>query len=55
MYQCLVSKRRPGPRVAMRWWEQEVLDLEGIRKAPREADHTEGEEQMDRTETVTDN
>ena len=24
---CLVEKQRPGPRVAMRWWEQEGLDL----------------------------
>ena len=22
---CLVTKRRPGPRVAMQWWEQEGL------------------------------
>ena len=28
---CLAAKRRPGPRVAMRWWEQEGLDLEGMR------------------------
>ena len=24
---CLAVKRRPGPRVAMRWWEQEGLNL----------------------------
>ena len=28
---CLAAKRRPGTRVEIRWWEQEGLDLEGIR------------------------
>ena len=27
---CLATKRRPVERVAMRWWEQEGLDLEGM-------------------------
>ena len=53
---CLAVKRRPGPRVAMRWWEQEVLDLEGARTAAQEAEQTEGEEEeTDGTETATDN
>ena len=26
---CLATKRRPGPIVAMPWWEKEVMDLEG--------------------------
>ena len=38
----LAAKERPGPRVAMRWWEQEGLDLEGMRKASWEADQMEG-------------
>ena len=29
---CLAAKQRSGPRVEIRWWEHEVLDLEGIRK-----------------------
>ena len=40
----------------MRWWEQEVLDLEGERTAAQEAERTEGEEkETDGTETATDN
>ena len=50
---CLAAKRRPGPRVEMRWREQEGLDLEGMRAAAREAEETEGEEETDGTETVT--
>ena len=38
----------------MRWWEQEGMDLEGVRTAAREAERTEGGEDMDGTETVTD-
>ena len=49
MYLCLAAKRRLGPRVAMWWWEQEGLDLEGMRTAAREAEET------DRTETATEN
>ena len=39
---CLSAKPRPGSRVNMWWLEQEPLDLEGMRTAAREADHTEG-------------
>ena len=39
---CLAAKRRPGPRVAIRWWEQEGLDLEGMRTAAWEAERMEG-------------
>ena len=46
---CLEVKRRPGTRVTMRWWEQEDLDLEGMRTAYRETDRTEGEEDTDGT------
>ena len=45
---CLAVKRRPRPRVEMRWWEQEGLDLEGMRTAARETKEAEGKE------TVTD-
>ena len=51
---CLAAKRCPGPRVATLWWEQEGLDLEGMRTAAREAEQTEGEGEMDKTETATD-
>ena len=30
---CLAEKQRPGKMVEMRWWEQEGLDLEGMRTA----------------------
>ena len=30
------AKRRPGPRVKLQWWEQEGLDLEGMRTASQE-------------------
>ena len=38
----------------MRWWEQEGLDLEGMQTASQEAERKEGEEETDRTETVTE-
>ena len=52
---CLAAKRSPGPRVSMRWWEQEGLDLEGVRMATREAEQTEREEDTDGTDIATDN
>ena len=51
---CLAVKRRLGPRVEMRWWEQEGLDLDGMRTAAWEADPTEGTEDAEGTETSTD-
>ena len=48
---CLVAKRRPGPRVATRWWEKEILDLEGMQTAAWEEDQMEGVEGI---ETLTD-
>ena len=33
---CLVANRRPGPRVKMRRWEQEGLDLDGMWMAAQE-------------------
>ena len=52
---CMSEKRRPGPRVETRWWEQEGLDLEGMRAASQEAEQTEGAEETDWTETATYN
>ena len=37
-----------------RLWEQDGLDVEGIRMADREAERMEGEEDTDETETETD-
>ena len=37
---CLAAKRRPGTRVEMRWWEQDDLDLEGMKTAAWEAEQT---------------
>ena len=30
---CIEAERIPGPRVSMRWWEQEGVDVEGVRKS----------------------
>ena len=52
---CLAEKRRLGPIVSMWWWEQEGLDLEGMRIESHEAERTEGdEEETDGKETTTD-
>ena len=32
MYLCLAAVRHPGARVLNQWWEQERIDLEGIRE-----------------------
>ena len=52
---CLAAKQRPGPRVEMRWWKQEGLDLEGMRTAALEAERTEGGEETDGIKTATGN
>ena len=53
---CLAKKRRLGPIVSIWWWEQEGLDLEGMRIESHEADKTEcEEEETDGKETKTDN
>ena len=52
---CLAAKQRLGPRVENRWWEQEGLDVVGMRTAAQEAEHMKGVEEMDGTETKTDN
>ena len=52
---CLAKKRRLGPIVSIWWWEQEGLDLEGMRIEAHEAERTEGEEEeTDGKETTTD-
>ena len=38
-----------GPRISKRWWEQDVVDVEDMRTAAREAERTEGEEETDGT------
>ena len=49
----LVAERKPGSRVAKRWWEQDGLDVEGVRVEAREAERTEEGGERDRTETET--
>ena len=46
---CLEAKRKPGPIVTMQWWEQEGLDLEGMRTSAWGAERTEWEENTDGT------
>ena len=38
----MAEERRLGPRVSMRWWEQEGLDVEGMRTEYWESEQTEG-------------
>ena len=52
MYLCLVAEQRQGSRVTNQWWEQDVLDVEGIGTVVWEAERMGGEEK-DRTETET--
>ena len=54
IYLYLVAEQRPGSRVTKRLWEQDGLDVEGIRMADREAERMEWEEETDETETETD-
>ena len=39
---CERSDRRPGAWVSRRWWEQDILDLEGTKE--RAAVESDGEE-----------
>ena len=54
IYLCLAAEQRLGPMISMWWWEQDGLDMEGIRTTAREAEQTEGEEDTDEKETETD-
>ena len=47
---CLAADKKPGSRVAKRWWQKNGLDLEGMRTADREAESTEEWEVTDRSE-----
>ena len=38
----LAADRRPGSRVSKQWWEQDGLDVEGMRTVDWEAERTEG-------------
>ena len=50
----LVTERKTGLRVSKRWWDQDGVDMEGMRMAAQEAEGTEGEEETDQNETATD-
>ena len=50
----LSEERRPGTRVSMRWWDQEGLDVEGMRTEYYESELTEGEDETGGTATNTD-
>ena len=39
---CLAAARRTGSRVSKRWWDQDRLDLEGMRTEDWEAELREG-------------
>ena len=54
VYLFLVEGWILGPRVFKWWWEQYIVNLEGIRMAAWEAERMEGGRETDRTETETD-
>ena len=39
---CLAAEQRPGSRVSRRWWDQDRVDVEGMRTEDRKAVHTDG-------------
>ena len=43
----MAVERRPGSRVAKRWWEKDILDLERMWTAAQEAEQMDGEEETD--------
>ena len=51
MYLCHAAEWRPGPWVSRRRWEQEGVDVEGMRMADQEEERTDKEEDMDGTAT----
>ena len=51
---CLAAEQIPGPRVSKRWWEHDMVDVEGMRMAAQEAERTEGEEETDGAEMEID-
>ena len=50
----MAVERRPGSRVAKRWWEKDILDLERMWTAAQEAEQMKREEDMGEMETYTD-
>ena len=39
---CLAAEWRQGPRMSKRWWEQDGVNVEGVRTADWEAERTDG-------------
>ena len=39
---CLAVEHISGTRVSRRWWDQEVVYVEGMRTAAQEAERSEG-------------
>ena len=54
MYLCLEAEIRPGTRGFKKWWEKDVLDLEGTRMEAHEAELWEREGGADGAETEMD-
>ena len=52
---CLAAERRMGSMVSNWWWDQEGLELEGMRMAAQEEDWEEVEDDTERKETKTEN
>ena len=46
----MMVERRLGSRVDKRWWEQDGLELDGMWVEAWDAERTEGEEEMERTD-----
>ena len=44
---CLTVERSTGSKVAKKWLDQDVLDVDGMRTASWEAERTEGEEESE--------
>ena len=42
MYLCMAEEQRTGSMVPKRWWEQDRIGVEGMRKAAREAERMDG-------------
>ena len=51
---CLVEERSLGTRVSMRWWEQEDLELVGMRTADREAERVDRDKEEERADMDMD-
>ena len=49
---CERSIRRPGERVSRRWWEQDVIDLEGANNRAVEAAESDGDKAIGEEEGI---